>query len=201
MDRYSTYDQLRKTNQHGIDYLIQTEDRESSVAIFAPHGGGIDRGSSEIAAAIAGDNYSCYLFLGIRKSGNIDLHITSERFDEPNALALASTTDHILAVHSCNGFAETIYVGGLHDELKEKVAASLSNNGFHATTDTPAHLAGRDPANICNKGLSGQGVQLEISEGLRKKMFKNLLTRQGRETKTATFNNFVKAIRQALLQS
>ena len=198
MDKYSTYIKLRESNHYGEDYLVLSEDRGTSIAVFAPHGGGIDLGSSEIAKAIAGDDFSFYLFLGIKDTGNIDLHIASERFDEPKALTLASTTDHILTVHSCNGLDETIYVGGLNEEIKGQVADSLKDNGFRATADTPQNLLGWHPENICNKGISGRGVQLEISEGLRKKMFKNILNRKGRETKTDTFNNFVEAIRESM---
>jgi phage replication-related protein YjqB (UPF0714/DUF867 family) len=53
------------------------------VAIIAPHGGKIEPGTSEIAAAIAGDDYSLYRFQGLRDRPREELHITSAKFDEP----------------------------------------------------------------------------------------------------------------------
>jgi phage replication-related protein YjqB (UPF0714/DUF867 family) len=53
------------------------------VAVIAPHGGGIEPGTSELATAIAGDDFSLYLFEGLKSAGNGELHITSTNFDEP----------------------------------------------------------------------------------------------------------------------
>lgn len=43
----------------------------------APHGGGIEPGTSEIADAIGGERGSFYTFGGLKSSGTADLHITS----------------------------------------------------------------------------------------------------------------------------
>jgi phage replication-related protein YjqB (UPF0714/DUF867 family) len=38
--------------------------------VIAPHGGGIDQYTSDIARAIAGAEFNLYLFEGISRSGN-----------------------------------------------------------------------------------------------------------------------------------
>jgi phage replication-related protein YjqB (UPF0714/DUF867 family) len=58
-------------------------------------------------------------------------------------------------------------LGGLNEPLKEAVAQALAKIGFSCLIDGHA-FPGRHPYNICNRGRSGEGVQLELSEGLRK---------------------------------
>ncbi len=58
-------------------------------------------------------------------------------------------------------------------------------------------LQGKSPKNICNRGLTNQGVQLEISRGLRLAMFDGL-TYEGRKHKTSVFESFILAVREAL---
>lgn len=198
MDKYLNFDQLKKDCRDGVDFQIQHEDLGTPIAIFAPHGGGIDLGSSEIAEAIAGTDLSFYLFQGVRKNGNKDLHIGSERFDEPTALMVASTSEHILAIHSCQQPGDTVYVGGLNGVLKKQIANCLNSHGFTATTSCPHGLEGQSSENICNRGVSGKGVQLEICEGLRQKMFGKLTSRKGRTAKTKTFTDFINIIRKSL---
>jgi phage replication-related protein YjqB (UPF0714/DUF867 family) len=53
----------------------------------------------------------------------------------------------------------------------------LRTAGFNARPDDPRH-PGEDPANICNRGRDGGGVQLEISRGLRRTMFAGLHARE-----------------------
>ena len=55
-------------------------------------------------------------------------------------------------------------------------------------------LQGHEPENLCNRGTSGAGVQLELSKAVRKTMFRSL-TRDGRKCPTARFQAFVDAVR------
>jgi phage replication-related protein YjqB (UPF0714/DUF867 family) len=46
-----------------------------ALAILAPHGGGIEPGTSELAEAVAGEGLSFYAFEGLKRSGNAVLHV------------------------------------------------------------------------------------------------------------------------------
>jgi phage replication-related protein YjqB (UPF0714/DUF867 family) len=142
-------------------------DAQSSVAVIAPHGGGIERYTSEIARAIAGDDFNFYVFEGVRRSGNYAaLHLTSHRFDEPRCLELLSGCDHVVAIHGCGGDAQQALVGGLDTGLKAIVAQSIGALGVETLlADHP--FPATDPMNICNRGRRGVGVQIEITMPLR----------------------------------
>ena len=82
-DTYCNFDELVAHQRRNVDYRIHASIRPSPVAIIAPHGGGIEPGTSELAQAIAGDNFSYYCFESVRLAENKQLHIASHRFDEP----------------------------------------------------------------------------------------------------------------------
>jgi len=68
---YGCYADLAVAQVEGADFSVCVQRRpESAVAILAPHGGGIEAGTSEIARAVAGSEFNLYLFEGIRPSGN-----------------------------------------------------------------------------------------------------------------------------------
>jgi phage replication-related protein YjqB (UPF0714/DUF867 family) len=167
-DRYSCFDELRRHEEQGRDFVITTLRRESSTClILAPHGGGIEHGTSDIARAIAGENFNLYLFEGIKAKGNADLHVTSSRFDEQSCLEILSACDLVVAIHGCKGEDERVLVGGLHRTMNHDISDSLQSHGVHV--EPPGHrYPATDPMNICNRGRMRQGVQLEISAPLRR---------------------------------
>ena len=167
--------------------------RRSSVAVIAPHGGGIEPGTSEVARALAGQDFALYCFEGLRQSGNDELHVTSHRFDDPLCLALAGQARTVVAVHGCAGAQRAVYAGGLDIHLKSRIIDSLQRAGFAAKTDA-GDYAGCYISNICNRGTTGRGVQLELTLGLRRAMFADL-TWHGRARTTALFGRFVQAVR------
>ncbi|WP_376782030.1 poly-gamma-glutamate hydrolase family protein [Agrobacterium cavarae] len=67
--------------------------RPSSVCVIAPHGGKVERGTSELALAVAGTRLSYYLFEDLKPKGNRDLHVTSSSFNEPQALAVVENSN------------------------------------------------------------------------------------------------------------
>jgi phage replication-related protein YjqB (UPF0714/DUF867 family) len=81
VDKYANFQQLSAAERRGIDYRICAVCRDSRVAIIAPHGGKIERGTSDFARAIAGEDYNLYCFEGLRRRPLRDLHITSAHFD------------------------------------------------------------------------------------------------------------------------
>jgi phage replication-related protein YjqB (UPF0714/DUF867 family) len=165
--KYGSYAELSRHEVQGRDYRVSASARaHSRVLIVAPHGGLIEVGTSEIASAIAGSEYSLFSFEGLKPYGaNRDLHITSHRFDHPECLAMAASCDIVLSVHGCVGESQ-IHVGGLDAELAARLGIQLSEAGF-AVDAQSGKYPGRHPRNICNRGSRQQGAQLEITYDLR----------------------------------
>lgn len=195
-NRYGNFAELSAIEKSGLSFRLQVKNRRTACIIIAPHGGGIEPGTTEIATAIAGCSYSLYTFDGIRFSGNELLHITSTLFDEPRCLDLIQASSCVLVIHGCGGSEHRVHVGGLDTELGDRIIQSLRDANFIAARAT-ARFSGTQPENICNRGKSGRGVQLEISEGLRHSMFEGL-DQNGRATTRAPFPAFVHAIRKAI---
>jgi phage replication-related protein YjqB (UPF0714/DUF867 family) len=195
-DTYAGFAQLARHEREGRDYRRRAERRASRVAIVAPHGGGIEPGTSEIASALAGREFALYCFEGVRPEGNDELHITSHRFDEPACVQLVGQAEVVVAVHGCAGAREVVYVGGLDRDLQAHLIAALRRAGFDAGAGD-GDQAGCYVRNICNRGRLGRGVQLEVSKGLRLAMFKGL-KREEREITTPVFDRFVAVVRGCL---
>ena len=111
---YRSYADLAGQQIEGTDYKVHVRaNAQSSVAVIAPNAGGIERYTSEIAHAIASNDFNLYVFEGIRPSKNhAALHLTSHRFDELRCLELLSNCDHVIAMHGCGGDAQQALVGG-----------------------------------------------------------------------------------------
>jgi phage replication-related protein YjqB (UPF0714/DUF867 family) len=167
--------------------------------VVAPHGGDIEHGTSEIADAIAGDDFSFYAFEGIKQSRNQDLHITSHRFDEPKCVNLVGASTTAIAIHGRKGEAKVVYLGGLDTRALKVLRATLLAGGFRVEKDDSPRLQGRDKKNICNRTKTGTGVQLEITRGLRRSFFQGL-RRNGRRHRTERFREFVAAVREGFTE-
>lgn len=168
VDRYANYALLAGHEREGVDYcVVVREVAGTSISIVAPHGGAIERGTSELARAIAGAEFNLYLFEGLKPKGNFALHITSRRFDEPRCLALMARSETVITLHGCMGERPAIYAGGRDEALRTRLVAALRAAGF-ATEEDGHHFRARDEENLCNRGLQGRGVQLELTVALRK---------------------------------
>jgi phage replication-related protein YjqB (UPF0714/DUF867 family) len=197
-DRYACFAELAEHEVAGVDFGIRLRQARLPFAIVAPHGGGIEPGTSELADAAASEQHSFYAFLGLKPTGNAALHLTSTRFDEPLCLELVTRATAVLTLHGEHGDeVGGVFVGGLDDALGTRVGAALAASGFAVGRHTDPLLQGRDPENICNRGTSGAGVQLELSRAVREEMFESL-TREGRTHTTPRFDAFVAALRSAL---
>jgi phage replication-related protein YjqB (UPF0714/DUF867 family) len=193
-DEYACFNDLAAAEIEGIDYRICVSNRTSHIAIFAPHGGWIESTTSQIAAAIAAAEFSLYCFEGLRPGRpHRDLHIKSEIFDEPKACRLVEDAEIAIGVHGRKdiGDQRTVWVGGLDFGLRDRIAKALMQNGFNAVVRNPGEtLAGVDRNNICNRGSSKAGVQLEVPRTLRHQLANN----------ASRLNNFADAVRAAISQ-
>ena len=64
-DKYCSYDELRAAEAPDA-FTINVADRNTPAVIVAPHGGKIELGTTQIATAVARDEFSVYSFDGRR---------------------------------------------------------------------------------------------------------------------------------------
>ncbi len=197
MDRYASFKELQGSEVEGVDYRIRSRAGSTGIALFCIHGGDIEPGTSEIADGIAGHDHSFYALEGLKSSGNKTLHVTSTTFDEPYSVEIVCNSEIIVSVHGCSEMEETVHIGGLDQTIKERIAKKLSEHGFEARIDSNSRFRGTDQRNVCNLCGRGMGVQMEISRGLRQRMFRDL-SPEGRQVRTGVYYRFVFAVRDAL---
>jgi phage replication-related protein YjqB (UPF0714/DUF867 family) len=199
-DKYRNFAALNRKERSGIDFRIDLRRAAPTFAIVAPHGGGIEPGTSELADAIGAADLSFYTLDGLKSTGNSDLHITSTHFDEPLCLNMIKETDVVVSIHGEEGEGELdgVFIGGLNKKLRRRISRALKEAGFVVERHTDPLLQGIEPLNICNRGRLREGVQLEISRNVRSQMFKSL-SREGRKTTTPVFKSFVEALRSVLV--
>lgn len=205
-DLYPDYASLAAAETEGVDYTrTAVTPTGATYASIAIHGGGIEAGSSEMAYEVSagGTTMALYDFKGLKTSGNIDLHITSTNFDEPQAVALVTASTRTLSFHGYTGVdgVAVTALGGLDEELGARIAYALRSAGF-TVSDAPEEIAGDDPDNICNTNLRLAGVQLEMSRQQRADFFPNGdLTRVMRDSgqRTDAFYRYAAAVQAAVI--
>lgn len=175
---------LAAAHREGRDYLRRRHFRaHSDVAILAPHGGRIEPHTDQIAADIAGAEFSLYAFRSLVPREVANLHITSHRFDDPDCIVPLAAHPYVVTVHGCRVDGEKALLGGLDQELLAELADAIRHAGFAVQTEGH-RFPGRHPRNICNRGARARGVQLELSPLLRR---------------SARRSEFVEAVRTVLL--
>ena len=199
MDRFKNFSELTHHAIAGKDFIIEMRTGKSGFGIMAPHGGGIEPGTAVVAEAIAGGDHAYYAFKGIRPRDNGRLHIASSRFDEPRAMNLARHCHTIITIHGCREAKPVVYVGGRNDALKKKVCFHLMQIKIPVGNAIPGSLKGVHRQNLCNRGVGGKGVQLEISGRLRRQLIGPGGWQHPRLTPQLTY--FSKAVQQALRKS
>jgi phage replication-related protein YjqB (UPF0714/DUF867 family) len=173
MTSYRSFKELTECEVEGQDYRIRIDVRDPGVLIMAPHGGKIEPMTAEIAEAIAGMDYSFYCLEALKAHGNAILHIESHLFDEPRALQAVDQADVVITVHGqLDQRQEFVMTGGLHTRLCLEIERQLESDGFQTRSPTEG-LMGTDPRNICNRGKSRRGAQLEVSRKVRDSLKKD----------------------------
>ena len=197
MKTYAGFAEIRQNEKENEDYTILYRETDSDLAVIAPHGGGIEPGTEDIADVLAGSEYTFYAFTGLKKAGNRRLHLSSNRFDEPLGVSISQSAMTVVTVHGSKYKKKTVHIGGRNQYLKRNILRALQTAGFDAVVSEIHGIRGVSRQNICNRCRSGEGVQLEISRGLREKMFDNLDHRAVRK-KTIVFHHFVNTLKQVL---
>ncbi|MGB0637476.1 MAG: poly-gamma-glutamate hydrolase family protein [Gammaproteobacteria bacterium] len=168
-DVYKNFQDLARNEKEGIDYSISFVGRGHKLIVVAPHAGVIEVGTSEISALIARDDLSLYRFEShkIVDENYVSLHITSHIFDEPTCINVVKAHDTVVTIHGCNDAEEIVFLGGLDKRLIDIIAESIRSTGMEVRT-VGHRFPGKHHNNICNRGRSGMGVQIELSEPLRR---------------------------------
>jgi phage replication-related protein YjqB (UPF0714/DUF867 family) len=215
-----TVDYARRYRRHGLfDDGLAERCGVPKTAIIAPHGGGIEFGTSELCLAVAGYHpatlvvtpgtgvtYDYWMFEGLRAENNGELHVTSTNCDDGVALSLCAGARNVLALHGFDAAqaglpedAEVVLVGGRNATLKQHLLDEFAAAGLGAI-DAVDHdtLNGDEATNITNRTLLGMGGHLEITGPLRKAMFDDDSRPQRKHTTTKVFWDFVAACRNAL---
>jgi phage replication-related protein YjqB (UPF0714/DUF867 family) len=175
---YPSFARLAQHEQNGRDYTIRHRPGSSGLLVMAPHGGGIEPGTGDMAGALAGRRHAFYCFKGLKKEGNRILHITSNRFDEPLAMHMLQEAQWVVTLHGCRGDDPIVWIGGRDVMLGDAFAHCLEGMGIPSRRAEHAGLRGLHPDNICNRGGFSAGVQLEVSLGLRRMLFTDLFRRR-----------------------
>ncbi|MFI6920748.1 poly-gamma-glutamate hydrolase family protein [Nonomuraea spiralis] len=203
-DTYARYADLAAHENESTDYRRVTRlPGGAIVSHIAIHGGGIEPGTSQLAdqAATVGQ-HAFYAFEGLKRSANGVLHVTSNHFDEPWALALQARMSATVSWHGARGEQPTTYVGGRDRDLADRVKAQLTAAGFAVAVTVPPRYTGTSHRNIANRNVRGRGVQLEITRGQRRLFFEDGKLHQpwidNPSHRTAAFHAYVAAVNNAL---
>jgi len=191
----------------------KTDKAETEKIVMAIHGGGIEKGTSEIALAVAGYHpatlatsndglglHDFWLFEGLLSSGNGDLHVTASHYDEPIATELVKNARRCISLHGCTDAQAKgkIQLGGLDFEFRAIVLEELTAVGIDAEITTNPVLDGDLPGNIANLTKIGGCAQLEIGARERKKLFGTDTRAERKNTTNDDFWLLVGALRTAM---
>ncbi|MFE7572525.1 poly-gamma-glutamate hydrolase family protein [Streptomyces sp. NPDC057539] len=186
-----------------LDNASGTSEPVRSTAVVAPHGGGIEAGTSELCLAIAGYSLTgagttlpaplagvpqrdYWMFEALTSAPG--LHVTSTGCDDPAALAVCGNNLYAVSLHGFApdaGPARQILIGGADQRLMRNLKDAFATYGLKPGNTDPGldvtvtlaapgtPLNGDDPRNIVNRTRTGGGAQLEISTELRRAMFGN----------------------------
>jgi phage replication-related protein YjqB (UPF0714/DUF867 family) len=166
---------LRSGFRPGPDFLALDGNLGAlaSCLLAAPHGGKIEPVTRKIVKAVADlGPWAWYSFEGRLHSRNWQRLLTSTSYDDPRLLALLPQTMFVIAVHGMDGSERRVEIGGKFATgravFTERLRMAL--NPWAATvweadgTGAKGDLA---RGNLVNRGTTRQGVQIEISRGLR----------------------------------
>jgi phage replication-related protein YjqB (UPF0714/DUF867 family) len=211
------YARRHRRHERFDDSLARTTDIAKTV-ILAPHGGGIEPGTSELCLAVAGYHpanlpdtppaavtYDYWMFEGVRGDDNALLHVPSVGCDDGVALWLCAAALNAVSLH---GFEpkpplpadkRLVLVGGGDEELRLLLLRTLDAAGLPVEDAAGrGELDGNSSLNIVNRTRRGKGAQLELSKPLRDSMFTVNTRPRRKHTTTEVFWAFVAACRDAI---
>jgi phage replication-related protein YjqB (UPF0714/DUF867 family) len=206
----------KRWKRHEWSQMVEeqaTDTPETQKIVMAIHGGGIERGTSEIALAVAGYHpdtlamsvddlglHDFWLFEGLLSSGNGKLHVTASHYDEPIATELVQNARRCISLHGCSDIQANgkIQLGGRDHELRDIVLEELTIAEIPAEIATNPMLDGDLLDNIANKTKILGCVQLEMGTSYRSSLFETNTRLQRKKTTNTQFWLLVRALRKAM---
>jgi phage replication-related protein YjqB (UPF0714/DUF867 family) len=226
-DLYADLDNVEGTTygkrwrRHEWSQMVEeqpSDNVEIQTIVMAIHGGGIEPGTSEIALAAAGYHpatllpatdgrglHDFWIFEGLLREDNEDLHVTATNYNEPIATELVENARLCISLHGCSdtkaNMSNThplglIQIGGLDFELRDLVLAELTAAGIPAENATV--LKGEETENIGNKTQLGGCAQLEMGASYRASLFGTNTRPRRKHTTNEEFWLLVRALRKAM---
>jgi phage replication-related protein YjqB (UPF0714/DUF867 family) len=205
-------DILRRNLVLGRDFRVAFGDSNiEKCFLVAPHGGGIEPGTSEIMRSVAElGGWAWYEFAGYLRHGNKEsLHIPSTEFDEPTLLGLLPRAGLIVTLHGANEAGKPlVFVGGRFElgrqVMMDAINDSIEGHGISAI-DASQHagekqISGLQESNIANRGRMGQGIQMEFSREARNLLFPPNASREARGRRSAPLKPLARSVHRALKQ-
>ncbi|HCC48318.1 MAG TPA: hypothetical protein DEQ38_09440 [Elusimicrobia bacterium] len=187
-DVYPSLTALRAVHTEGLDYSREVYARGAAVSVFAIHGGDIEKTTSRLARRVASGDLNLYIFNGWLGAGSGKLHVTATRFDDPDAVRLATAAVLGISLHAQADRGAWVCVGGSNTRAASLVVRRLEDAGFAAETPC-ARLPGTSPRNLVNRAAAG-GVQLELTLRLLDML----------ETDEESLSKFTSAVRLAAFE-
>lgn len=190
-----------------------TDNPETQKIVLAIHAGGIEKGTSELALAVAGFHpatlapaadgrglHDFWLFEGLLASGNGRLHVTASHYDDPIASELVKNARRCISLHGCRDAQanKKIQVGGLDEKLRGIVLEELALAHLPAELATDPLLNGDECDNIGNRTKVKGCAQLEMGTTFRASLFGTDTRPRRKSTTNAKFWTLVAALRAAL---
>lgn len=182
-DHFQSFSEMAQKNKEGLDYEIKVKERLSNILVSAFHGGFVEPGSTELADEITKEKYDYYTFKAL-KPGEVhepsltssSLHITSTRFDEPKMNSMIENKDFCLSLHGFGGKEADFCVGGANAQKRKELVAHLAQaypdlKSCELCCPPFNGTSLKNPINKCKN----QGVQVEMSPKVRKKILENEL--------------------------
>ncbi|MCJ1661261.1 poly-gamma-glutamate hydrolase family protein [Staphylococcus sp. NRL 18/288] len=172
-DHFRSMTQLFANTKEGVDWKKEIKKTGSNVIIVAPHGGNIEKGTTELTKMVAKHNhYDYYSFTVLSQQNPEKFHVTSSHYNDPTLLNMVKSKDFAVSIHGAKGDKPVIYLGGLDTELKEAIKQQLLKQHFTVKI-APSYLGGDLKQNFVNRDFKDKGVQLELTTAFRKSLFIN----------------------------
>ena len=206
----------KRWKRHEWSQMVEeqpTDNAETQKVVMAIHGGGIEKGTSEIGLATAGYHpatlipaidghglHDFWLFEGLLPSGNGRLHVTASNYDDPIVRELVHNARRCISLHGCSDTQANgkIQVGGRDHELRGIVLEELATAGIPAEIATDPMLDGDLPDNIANRTKIRGCAQLEMGTSYRASLFDVDTRVQRKHTTNKKFWRLVTALRKAM---
>ena len=200
-DRFKSMTELMDLTEENTDWIINTIERNSNVIITAIHGGAIEPATTELAELTAEKGgFDYFTFKAIRTKANAELHVTSRNYDEPKLMKMIANNPYAIAIHGCKGEDETIYMGGKDEQLMDAMTEEFEKLGIDVR-QAPSHMSGAHDDNIINCCKTEKGVQLELTSGIRKKLFENGRYNKKSRENSSNWSQFMYDFAQAIINA